>query len=502
MGKIMINGIEYANSIIVNGTEYGGNITILNNNDEINVIITTEEESFYNKTVVLTDGKTIISNKFSNKGICIFNNIELEGDLTAFVIVEGIKYETTITVKKPTQYTKPLNKYKTYGLKIDLEDKNPETWGTWTGSSVTECSIGGGENEIDTFMGYYPVVLDKNGNEIIKINPLDYKKDINNNLLILDDYYNVMIAYPSRGYRIFKSDETHMNFEITNEPNKKGFKYFTYKGKEVEKLYIGAYENTYVLDSYNKYYWSSRSLNNIYPTVTSVQDKNWQDMQDFFSNYNNEYYSHFLFNDLTYLQICAMIKYKGKELRNVLGKGYFKSGNIAYSGNLNDKGLNYGDSGTSQSVKLFGCENLYGSALNIILGLGVKRYLSTDIGIIYTSDFESVPDTNLFKCNRAGVIKIGELYSAYPVGDTDSGFLPGNNVSDATYGLGNFTEIESVNNIRYDDTTEGYNAIYFLGGKSDWRNYNCNFYRFNDLTSAGTSSKGNPRITYHKVKQN
>ena len=102
------NSLELVNrnSIIVNN--------VVSSGTGVALTVTTDEEDFYGKTVNLTDGNKTITSQFSNAGIAVFNNVDMEGDLTASITIDEVDYNSTINIR--THYDIELNKRaKVYG---------------------------------------------------------------------------------------------------------------------------------------------------------------------------------------------------------------------------------------------------------------------------------------------------------------------------------------------------------------------------------------------------
>ena len=318
----------------------------------VKLVIKTDTPDFYGQTVYITDGNKTASGKFSNSGILTLNGVDMNGEVTIKTNINEEEYITTTNIK--TVYETNFDKVgkKTYTLKIDINDSNPNTWGEWIddATEVTECSIGGGENEVDALMGYYPVSIDRNGNEIDIINPSNYlltKKGEN-----LTEPNRVMVKFPRRGYRIWKPDENHVCISITNEQDKENYTYLTYKTKEIDAIYIGAYQGN--LSDKENGLNSASSIRPSYGYGSDFTIKGYSDS----AHLVGEGFEILTYPIITYLQCCAFIKYKGKQIQKILGEGVIKQN---YNGTLNTQGLNYGDpNDNNQSVKLFGIENLMG----------------------------------------------------------------------------------------------------------------------------------------------
>ena len=246
----------------------------------------------------------------------------------------------------------------TFTITLNLNDSNPDTWCTRTEGTVTEVSSGGGENEIDELMGYYPCML-LNGVEGVKLNPNNYAKDVDGNDVDITsgNAGDVMVKFPSRGYMISKSGTT-LTISITSDPNKSGYKYPTYKGTKVQAFYHSAYEG----------YTSGSKLRSLSgKTLTASQTIGTFRTQ---AQANGTGYEQRTFNELTYLQCCALIKYKGKNMQTALGRG-FVDGNsaAATTGGTNTYGLNYGETTGKVQMKLFGIEDFWGNVFDFVDGI-------------------------------------------------------------------------------------------------------------------------------------
>lgn len=85
------------------------------------VIITTETEEFFNQPVTLTNGMDTMTTNFSSSGEAVFNDVKMEGVLTASVTDGDITVETTTVVQT------------SYNISLDAEQ---EIYGVlWDGSS-------------------------------------------------------------------------------------------------------------------------------------------------------------------------------------------------------------------------------------------------------------------------------------------------------------------------------------------------------------------------------
>ena len=300
---------------------------------------------------------------------------------------------------------------KTYTIRLDISDSNPETWGTYIDCNVTQVSAGGGENEIDDFMGYYPCML-KNGIEGVKLNPNNYAQDIDGNSVDITSGSSgdVMVYFPSKGYKISWYDSTHLDISITDEENKTGYVYGTYKGNAYKGFYHSAYEG-FVLN--NKLTSLSEKTPSTNQTIGTFRTQ---------AQANGTGYEQRTYKELTYLQCCALIKYKGRNMQIAHGRG-FVDGNsaAATTGGTNTRGLNYGETTGKVQMKLFGVEDFWGNIYDFIDGIfsdASRNILVADGNFNDTGDGYTNQGSSGFSSDTGG-------YMSKPKATTtDMGFCP------------------------------------------------------------------------------
>jgi hypothetical protein len=116
-------------------------------------------------------------------------------------------------------------------LAIDLTNSNPDTCCTYEDKAT---SMTAKSEEWDKFFGYYPVLM-KNGQEVVRLNPNDYSKDLNGNSVDITsgDAGDVMIAFPRRGLKISTSGNI-LRVSFTDNINNRDFKYYAHQYNGVE----------------------------------------------------------------------------------------------------------------------------------------------------------------------------------------------------------------------------------------------------------------------------
>lgn len=88
------------------------------NNDGVTITVTTETEDFYGKIVSLTDGVNNLYSTFSNEGVAVFKNVEMEGEL--IVSVEDGEQNQQVSAVIKRNYDININHTpKIYGVYYD-----------------------------------------------------------------------------------------------------------------------------------------------------------------------------------------------------------------------------------------------------------------------------------------------------------------------------------------------------------------------------------------------
>ena len=305
-------------------------------------------------------------------------------------------------IKLPTQ--EPMT------IAVDLNNSSPDTCCTYEDRAKSMTSK---SDEWDKFFGYYPVLM-KDGKEVIKLDPNDFSRDLDGNLVDITsgDAGDVMIAFPRKGLRLSISNNI-LRVSFTDATNNPEYKYYAhqYNGNELDKFYIGAYEG--FVDSNG----CLRSLSGKQPTV----ELNIQETRTA-ARANGDGYEQFAFYQLLYLQCVYLMKYKSLDSQTALGMGRVNMGDNStggITGETDAKGFFYGTQTGQDAVKMAGVENLWGSLYTWIDGCQTnssRDYQTT------TKDFSSTNSNNFttittsFTSNTSG-------YLTRPIGTSEGGFL-------------------------------------------------------------------------------
>ena len=296
----------------------------------------------------------------------------------------------------------------TYTVKLNLSDSNPATWGTYEDDAA---GMTAGDSLFDSFFGYYPCIL-QNGTELGKLNPANFTQYEDGTTAPITTLGNdVMTYFPRRGLKIWKADG-YLYVSITAEEGLTGYEYdaFTYKGDDCDGFYRGCYKG----------YVSSNALYSIsgQTPTTSITIGNYRT----YARARGTGYEQSAFYQLTYLQAMYLIKYRGQNAQNVIGRGFVDGNSAIYgaTGYTNDKGMDWGESTGKYPMKLFGQEDFYGNIYEFIDGIwsNANRQLSASDGN-YNDTGSGYTDlgTSTFSSNISG-------YLMDVNGTTHAGFTP------------------------------------------------------------------------------
>ena len=504
---LVIGGTTYTETISAQGTcvfdgiKETGTATITANNGTSDVAETLSVPYYGEYTVELIDGVAMVINISTSESTLYGQSASITyGGNTKTVTLGAdgtattkIKYgsDGTMTVTATdgnqtattnvaitsgtTTYSVGLAFFKTYTIRIDLTNSDPATWGTWLddATGLTAVSAGGGENEVDELMGYYPCVLGTGGVEGGKLKTDDYSK-YTDGTSVSDSDGDVMVKFPARGYKIVL-DGNNLDVSITDGMNRDGYLYPTYKGSACEAVYHSAYEG---YESSSKLRsWSGKT-----PTVNKT-------ISQFrtLAQANGTGYEQRTFNELTYLQCCALIKYKGKNMQSALGRGYVDGNSASHAtGTGNSKGLNFGEGTGKQLVKLFGIEDFWGNVYDFIDGI-----FSDASRNILTAD-GNFNDTGSGYTNRGSsgfASDTGGYFSRPKATNTYMGFVPdGAHASDG-----------SSSTYWADSAYVSASRLAYFGG--DWiiADYAGLFRLYVILSASYSNSSYSGRLTYFKV---
>lgn len=396
-------------------TYVNNSISGLSSIENVNSAISTHNSSIDAHSDIRNELDTIKENNYQHFNSTIFSEDGSHG--LRFYNCEFELFQDDSWQKLPTP--------EIMTLAIDLTNSNPDTCCTYEDKAA---SMTAKSEEWDDFFGYYPVLM-KNGQEVVRLNPNDYSKDLNGNSVDITsgDAGDVMIAFPRRGLKISTSGDI-LRVSFTNNINNSDFKYYAhqYNGVELNKFYIGAYEG-FVDDN-----GALRSLSGKAPTVNvSLLDARSA------ARANGDGYEQLAFYQFLYLQCIYLMKYKSLDCQTALGKGrvaYDGKYEIeadkvpAITGTLNTTGLDFGNQTGLDGMKLAGVEHVWGSSYKWLDGCKTnssRNYQLTTKAFDSSTDSDYTTIETTFTSNSSGYLRT-------PIGTSEGGFLSNGSGGSAT----------------------------------------------------------------------
>ncbi|UNI72492.1 MAG: tail collar fiber protein [Chaetfec virus UA24_244] len=289
------------------------------------------------------------------------------GDHLAYSVVgeEGVHglryYNSTLQVRMKNGEWKNPSAYKYYGVKIDIENSNPESGVTYIDDAIGMLPGYKSWEDTPIFRGIRPCVV-KDGVVQYYLNPDDLtKKEDGTDATITDIAAgDVMVEIPKIGYR-FSTDGKSRFIWVTNDPNAEGFCYRAHSTEvegDCDKIYIGAY---LAYNSGNKLY----SVSGVKPTA-NINLTNART----YAAARGEGYELLSFYPLTLLQCLYLIMYKNRNSQEALGMGYVTRNSTSINtGGTNGKGPCFGETTGKQQMCLLNIEDFWGNLCQWVDGL-------------------------------------------------------------------------------------------------------------------------------------
>lgn len=301
--------------------------------------------------------------------------------------------------------------YKTYGVSIDLTNKNPLTSVIYTDDATGMTGGSTDWDNIDVFKSIRPCLL-KNGVVQYYLNPNDFTKKADGSAsdITSGNDGDVMIEIPKLGYYI-ETVGNILNVKVTTVANNRRFKYYAHSRDsegDRENLYIGAYLGWY--DGSSKL----RSISGKTPTASQTIGTFRTQAQA-----NGTGYDQISFYPLTLLQCLYLIRYKNLDSQTALGRGYVDgNASATATGGTNALGMYYGEATGKVQMKFAGIEDFWGNLYYWIDGL-----FSNATWNILTA-FKSFNDTGSgYTDNGQGATANIEGYMSKPQGGNGTGFV-------------------------------------------------------------------------------
>lgn len=253
--------------------------------------------------------------------------------------------------------------YKTYTVRIDEANSNPETALTYFDDAVGMVKGSSDWDSKPIFNSIKPCVF-QNGSVNYYLNPDNYTQKIDGTPSVLDGTDgDVMVEFAKFAYRIYR-EGNYLYVTISNNPavidSDDRFTYNAFSRNALGDrnfMYVGAYHG-YTID--NKLRSVSGQLPTVSQTIGTFRTQ---------ARANGTGYQQFAFYQLTALQCLYVVKYGNLNSQLALGAGYTGGTAAKASGDTNANGMYYGTTSSTQSVKFAGLEDFWGNVRDWIDGV-------------------------------------------------------------------------------------------------------------------------------------
>lgn len=329
----------------------------------------------------------------------------------------------TVNCDSYTNFSISLSYFAVYGVRIALNNSNPETSVEYIDGATGMTSGWDNWKDKPIFKDIKPCLL-KNGIVQYYLNRDNYTKQENGSSSALNSYSSgdVMVEFPKIGYKMY-NDSNYQYIQITNNPNAEGFCYLAHSldsENDCDKIYIGAYLGS---TSNNSLYSISSQSPAASITLTAARNQ---------VSAKGIGYQVLSFYPLTLLQCLYVIIYKNLNSQVALGQGYVNASAKADTGSTNTKPFCYGNptSGT-EHVKFLGIEDMWGNLYQWIDGLycDSSYHIKTDY-----SNFTGTDGSTFRYSQPSGISSTIGDYMSKIQGTNNTGFvIKSANGSSTTY---------------------------------------------------------------------
>ena len=249
--------------------------------------------------------------------------------------------------------------YKTYTVRIDLNNSDPEASCEYMDDAIGMTPGYNGWKDTKIIKNIKPCVLN-NGEVQYYLQKDDYTKKEDGTASVLDGTDgDVMVEIPKIGYKLW-NDNNYQYVSVTNDPNKENYCYYAHSlisVNDCDKIYYGAYLG--YLDENNLY---SRS------SVSPTTNPTLVDFRTYVSNRGSGY-SLEQFFPRTLMQCLYVVIYKNLNSQAALGQGYTGASSKSNTGATNSNTFCYGTQDNTTHVKFLGIEDFYGNLFNWLDGI-------------------------------------------------------------------------------------------------------------------------------------
>lgn len=319
-------------------------------------------------------------------------------------------------------YPNYLIKPKTYTVRIDLNNSNPETSCTYIDDAIGITPGYDGWKDEPIIKSIKPCVLGIDGTIKYYLQKDDYTKKEDGSASVLTGADgDIMVEIPKMGYRLW-NDENYQYVSVTTETNKENYCYYAHSLNSVgdcDKIYYGAYYG--YVDGNNLY---SRS------GVSSTARTSLINFRSYAANRGTGYSLESFF-PRTLMQCLFVVMYKNLNSQAALGQGLTNASAKVNTGSTNSQNFCYGTTSGSNQIKFLGVEDFWGNVYGWLDGV----YSDSNCNIL--TDFRNSQFTGSehnFQFNAGQGVNNDWGYISKILGNNTSGFVPAEaNGSDSTY---------------------------------------------------------------------
>lgn len=260
-----------------------------------------------------------------------------------------------------------------YGVKLDKSVLTGTEWATYTDDAVglsgaymdftNDVFVDNGWKDRFPFNEIKPCIL-KDGEVVGYVNPddYDYYEDGEPTNINVDGFGYLMVEFPKVYYKISK-DDSYIYIQISNVA-REGFVCYahTYKGVELDKLYVSVYQHG--RDTYDENLFNMKSGS----YINTKQLYSYETHYDVLKKYQGERFEFMPYNVVIMLQCLYAIMFCNTNCQVGLGYGYPNERKTFTVGQEDQKGMYYGKQSQGYGTKLFGLENLYSAKNTLVTG--------------------------------------------------------------------------------------------------------------------------------------
>lgn len=295
--------------------------------------------------------------------------------------------------------------YELYGFKLDQNESDPSKMITY----LDDCD---NANYSSAYMNYTkdtfdygdwdnawfikklkPCMLKYDGTVDYELDKDDYTKKADGTASnIADTTYegNAMVGFPKVYWKIVDNGDDTANVYIASKQVDSDFHCWSHidnNGNEIDYCYMPIYNGSYVDGRL-------RSLSGRTPCYGLTVEGEIAYAKANNTSTDEIWYTE-LFNDRTLVSLLLLLIGKSTDTSTIFGNGHTTGDNLIVSGTLDNKGMFYGASNTTVTVKVFGMEHWWGNQVRRIGGW-INYYGTQKIKLTYgQSDGSTVDGYNI-----------------------------------------------------------------------------------------------------------